>query len=138
MSTGEIVDQFLTRLASRPLTPQLPPGIALRETISLERAVQALEAHLEDLLKGRDYRWAEEALERLHEELARVDDDYGEMLLSADADERPRIEEQYRHRREEIEWQYRPRIEADVVDCGFFHLLADSFRPVKMRAHAAC
>lgn len=129
MGTGEIAERFFPRMEGRPLTPQIPPGIALRETISLERAVRELEAHLERKLKERDYRWAEEALQRLEAEIERVDDYYGELLHSADPDERPGIEQQYRHRRDEIEWQYRPRVEVSIVNCGFFHLPADSLRP---------
>jgi len=127
MSTGEIAGDFLERMAGRALTPQIPPGVALAETITMERAVRQLEAHVERILRERDYSWAEDALKRLEEELARIDGYYGELLESAGDGERPLIEAQHRSRREEIEWQYRPRVEVSAVSCGFFHLLTDTF-----------
>ena len=128
MGTGEIAERFFPRMEGRPLTRKFRPASRCAKR-SLWSGPSASWKDLERKLKERDYRWAEEALQRLEAEIERVDDYYGELLHSADPDERPGIEQQYRHRRDEIEWQYRPRVEVSIVNCGFFHLPADSLRP---------
>jgi hypothetical protein len=51
-----------------------------------------------------------------------MDDYYVELIASLDTDLKPEVEEQYKKRQQEIEWQYHPRIEANVINCGLFHL----------------
>lgn len=130
MSTGEIVSDFQMRLHHKKLSPRIPTHTTLREKITLERAVQGLEAYVEERLKRADYNWARDALERMAEELDRIDAYYGGMLRAAgiEAVQKAEFERQYARRREEIEWQYRPRIEVCPINCGWYHLLADTFR----------
>ena len=130
LRSGEIASGFHDILQTRQLSPRLPAHTSLRETISLTRAVEHLEAYMETLLKREDYAWANEAEHRMQQELDRVDRYYGELLraIGLEPDARADIERQYAGRREEIQWQYQPRVEVSPINCGFFHLLTDTMR----------
>src|SRR5690606_38807322 len=80
MNTGEIVANFDERVKVRGLTSRIPPRTMLRESITLERAVMSLETHIEQQLRQADYEWASQALERMEEEMARIDSYYGSAL----------------------------------------------------------
>lgn len=124
MSTGEIIPSFYEKVQDRHLSPRLPANTHVRQTISLPRAVSDLERHIERMVARYDHRWAEEAHHRLLDELARIDTFYDEMRASAkDDEERAFIVNQHEARRSEVEWQHRPRIQANVINCGLFHLL---------------
>lgn len=129
LATGEIADQFFAKLEGRKLTPRLPPRTMLSESISLERAASLLEQVVFARLGRQDTAWATEARARLAEEQARIDAYYEELLANAgpEPEEREKIVAQHEKRREEIRWQHEPRIEVCPVNCGFFHLLEDSF-----------
>lgn len=123
LSTGQITENFYDRIKRRRLTPQIPPVVHLQPApIRLDTAVQALEDHLETMVKAYDHSWSEEAWKRLKEEWSRIDDYYGELLHTVEPSKKAEVEEQYRSREQEIDWQYRPRIIASVMNCGFFHL----------------
>lgn len=123
LGTGEIAEDFHNRMLSVKLTPTLPTKIHLLPTrFTASRAVPLLETYLEKKVKRYDHSWADEADERLREELSRIESYYEELLQSADEETKPAIEEQYTNRREEIEWQYKPRVLVSVINCGLFHL----------------
>lgn len=130
MNTGEIVPDFHDRMLQRSLSPRIPARTSLRETISLERAVSSLERTMEQHLAKADYRWAEEAVQRMNEEIERIDGFYAGLLGSQGLEEEQKneLESQYARRREEIEWQYRPRVEVKPIHCGWYHLLSDTLR----------
>jgi hypothetical protein len=127
LSTGEIVTKFHERMIGRELTPKLPANTHVRRTISLERAVHDLERYVESTVRQYDHAWAVHARERLNEELARIKNYYEDLLRAADESEKPQFDEQYEHRRREIEWQYEPRVQVSVINCGIFHLASDTF-----------
>ena len=131
MSTGEISADFYRMMQARRLSPRIPAHTTLRESITLVRAVQALEQYIEARLRTADYTWAVEASNRMREELERIDRYYGDMLRAAaiEDEERQIIRSQYDKRKEEIHWQYQPGVEAVPINCGFFHLLTDTLRP---------
>ncbi|WP_240419005.1 YqhG family protein [Paenibacillus periandrae] len=123
LGNGEIRRQFQELLLTRQLTPRLPAHVFLNpDTITLARAVLYLEQHLEQLLRGYDHRWAEEAGSRLQEEIDRINSYYKPLIESTELEHKAEIEQQYTNRRQEIEWQYRPRIMISVINCGLFHL----------------
>jgi hypothetical protein len=126
MSTGEIVSGFHQLVCERVLSPRMPAHSHLRDTISLDRAVLQLEAHLEKLLRKADYQWAKDAQERMNEEMIRIDSYYSDLLRTLEAEQKEEMQAQYLGRQQEIEWQYRPRIEVQVMNCGWFHLLTDT------------
>ncbi|GIP33983.1 YqhG family protein [Paenibacillus sp. J2TS4] len=126
LCTGELMEQFHERMESLKLTPLLPTNIHLLPSrFTIARAVGQMENHLEKKVKRYDHSWAEEASERLLDELARIEGYYEELLQSAEEEKKPEIEEQYRSRQREIEWQYEPRIVISVMNCGLFHLKND-------------
>jgi hypothetical protein len=123
--TGEIVPSFHEQVCERHLAPKLPANAAVRRSIPLHTAAVELEKRIERHVLAGDHRWAEEAHERLVEELARIDGFYEETAAALkDEGERAAALAQRDARRAEAEWQYRPRIEVTVVNCGLFHLLA--------------
>jgi hypothetical protein len=125
LSTGEIREEFHDRLTGLKLTPKLPANIHLiPDKMSIGHAVNVLEKWLEQELKQYDHTWAEEAHDRLLEELARIRNYYENLLRAADDNSRPDIDMQYRNRQAEIEWQYRPRVQTSVINCGLIHLIA--------------
>lgn len=128
--SGEIVDDFFERLNAISLTPRLPANTTvLRPSWTIPRAAAALEDFLEREVRSYNHSWAHEAQERLLDELARVDSFYGELLQSIEPENRPAAEEQYEHRKREIDWQYRPRISAFAINVGVFHLGKDALAP---------
>jgi hypothetical protein len=125
LTTGEIVASFHDRVRERHLAPKLPANASVRRTIPLYDAAVELEKHIERHVLAADHRWAEEAHERLLEELARIDGYYEDVAASLkDEAERAAARAQHEARRSEAEWQHRPRVEASVMSCGLFHLLA--------------
>lgn len=128
LMTGEIVEDFDETLAALALTPRLPPNTLVQRPVwSLKRAAGALEKHLERELRSYNHDWALQARERLDDELARVDAYYGELLPTiGEPEHREAAEAQYEARKKEIEWQYAPRVEANVVSAGVFHLASDT------------
>lgn len=122
LATGEMAERFHDRVQRLRLTPNLPEGVHLRTTqLSTALGAAQLETLLERKLRRYDHRWADEALERLTAELARIEGYFDSQLQSADAEERRAIAEQFENRKREIDWQYRPKIVAQVVNAGLFH-----------------
>lgn len=124
LTTGEIATGFHDRVSARTLSPRLPSNTRLQHNLALPRAAGELERYIETLVLAADHAWAEEAHDRLLNELARIDGFYEELLRQAkDEEERSSIAAQHEARRAELEWQHRPRIEASAINCGLFHLL---------------
>jgi hypothetical protein len=128
LMTGEIVEECNESLFALTLTPRLPPNTLVQRPVwSINRAVVALEAWLEKEIRNYNHDWASEAKARLQDELTRVDAYYEELLPTMeDPEVREAAEAQYAARRREIEWQYAPRITANVVGAGIFHLGNDT------------
>ncbi|MEF3310090.1 YqhG family protein [Paenibacillus sp. GYB004] len=123
LATGELTDHFYEKVAGRKLTPRLPPNVYIaRPVITVARARTIVELHLEKMLKRYDHGWAADANDRLSDEFARVDRYYEDALKGLEEEPRMQAEEQWKRRREEIDWQYRPRIAVSVVSGGLFHL----------------
>jgi hypothetical protein len=129
LATGQIRERFYEDMLSRRLTPRLPGNIRLLpDTLPLEEAVARLEAIVEHKVRSCEHSWADRANEQLQAELDRMDGYYGSLLQSVEPDKRAEVEAQHDNRRREIDWQYRPRIVASAVNCGFFHLQAETRR----------
>ncbi len=123
LNSGEIRENFHQQLLTKSMSPRLPANFqVLPDKIPLQRAVSALEMLLEHKIGRYDHRWAQEAIEQLFEELARVETYYEGLLQTAEPDKRNEVEAQLRNRKEEINWQYRPRIQVTAINCGLFHL----------------
>ncbi|WP_058303580.1 YqhG family protein [Gorillibacterium timonense] len=128
LGTGQVVERFWDIAKKRKLTTRIPAGIHLLPAkFTLNRASTLLEAYLEKKLKAYDYRWAEEARDRLSEELARIDGFYEDSLKGLEEDQLAEGQQQHTLRREEAEWQYAPRIHVSAVNCAILHLV--SFQP---------
>jgi len=126
LGTGQLIEQFWDKIRKRKLTTRIPAGIHLFPAkFTLSRAAAMLEAHLEKKLKTYDHRWADEARDRLTEELARIDGFYEDSLKGLEEEELTRGQEQHALRRDEAKWQYSPRIRVSAVNCAMLHLLED-------------
>lgn len=127
LSTGEIREHFHDLVVGKKLTPRLPSNVhIIPEKMSLSHGAGVLERFLENKLKGYDHQWAEEAHDRLLEELARIRVYYESLIKAAEPEKKNDIEAQYRNRQAEIEWQYQPRVHVSVINCGLFHLMANN------------
>ncbi|MFC5452487.1 YqhG family protein [Paenibacillus aestuarii] len=123
LNNGEIREHFHKHLLTKSLSPKLPANShILPDTISLSKAINALEMTLERKISVYDHSWADEANEQHRSEINRVEAYYNGLLLSAEPDKRDEIETQCRNRLQEIDWQYKPRIVVSVINCGLFHL----------------
>ncbi|UKS23935.1 YqhG family protein [Paenibacillus sp. HWE-109] len=125
LNSGEIREHFHKQLLTKSLSPKLPANIhILPDTISLSKAVNALEMTLERRISTYDHSWADEANEQHRSEIDRVEAYYNGLLLSAEPDKRDEIEARCRNRLQEIDWQHKPRVVVSVINCGLFHLNA--------------
>ncbi|MMZ60777.1 Bacterial protein YqhG [compost metagenome] len=121
--TGRIDDSFASRLQGITLQPRVPENVHIEPTrITLSEAKAILEGMLSNKLAGYDHSWAEEAKERLNDELALIDSYYSDLLKEEDEEKRTISHELYEARRGEIRWQYEPRIVVSAVNYGIFHL----------------
>ncbi|SDO30361.1 protein YqhG of unknown function [Paenibacillus sp. yr247] len=125
LNSGEIREHFHKHVLTKSLSPKLPANShILPDTISLPKAINALEMTLERKISVYDHSWADEANEQHRSEIDRVESYYNGLLLSAEPDKRDEIETQCRNRLQEIDWQHKPRIVVSVINCGLFHLNA--------------
>lgn len=123
LSSGEIREHFHKQLLTKSLSPKLPANIhILPDTISLTKAVNALEMTLERKISAYDHSWADDANQQHRSEINRVEAYYNGLLLTVEPEQRPDVEIQCRNRLQEIDWQYKPRISVSVINCGLFHL----------------
>lgn len=120
---GRIDESFLTRLSGLTLVPRLPENIHIEPTrLSLDQGRAELEAKLSKQIKAYDDDWANQAKERLQEELTLIDAYYQDLLKNPDEEQNQAAREQYEARRGEIRWQYDPRIVVSALASGIFHL----------------
>ncbi|WP_068786234.1 YqhG family protein [Paenibacillus phocaensis] len=121
--TGAIDESFQARLTTKPMVPRLPENVHIEPTqLSLDAGRAALEQRLADRIAGYDDTWAQEARERLNDELALIDAYYKDLVKDPEPERAQEATEQYEARREEIRWQYEPRIVVSALGCGIFHL----------------
>jgi hypothetical protein len=128
LNSGEIREHFHKHMLTKSLSPKLPANShILPDTISLPKAINALEMMLERKISTYDHRWADDANAQHRSEIDRVEGYYNGLLLAAEPDKRDEIEIQCRNRLEEIDWQHKPRIAVSVINGGLFHLNASRF-----------
>ncbi|MDU4694640.1 MULTISPECIES: YqhG family protein [Paenibacillus] len=121
--TGAVDESFQTRIAAKPLVPRLPENVHIEPTqLSLDAARTALEQRLAERIAAYDDTWAQEARERLNDELALIDAYYKDLVKDPEPERAQGASEQYESRRDEIRWQYEPRIVVSALGCGIFHL----------------
>jgi hypothetical protein len=116
--TGEIREEIYPSFTRMNWTSRLPAQRhTLRPHLSVAEAVSELEYHLHDRLERDDRTWAEEAMERLGQELEQLERFFPEE--GAMSEERRQEKKQ---RQQETVWQYHPRIEVETVGAGLFHI----------------
>lgn len=125
--TGHCVENFQKHLEQKKLSPRIPPNVHIAKNgISYFKAMSIGEQIIEKKLKSYNYGWAEEAQNRLKEELERLSRYYNPMQKQADIEGNEEHKEQLKQliekRKEEIRWQYEPRVTVSVINCGLFHL----------------
>lgn len=121
--TGQLVTGFHEKLLEKKLSPRFPVNSHIpRQQLTITRARGIVEQYLEKLLKHTDHTWAEEAHERMADEVAQVDGYYLDFLETCEEDKKEAATAQWESRRQEMEWQYRPRVQVTAINCGIFHL----------------
>lgn len=128
LATGEIIESFHEQVRNLALTPKIPEQARLIKNIPLYQAAVDLEKDVEKKLIACDHGWADEAMERFHDEYRRIESFYNDMLNRAEPSEQDAIRAEMETKIREIEWQFRPRVHVSVINCGIFHLRPDSFR----------
>ncbi|MFD3258095.1 YqhG family protein [Paenibacillus lentus] len=121
--TGQIDTSFTSRLRPLTLVPRVPENVHIEPTrLTLAEGRDALERMIRAEVEAYDHTWAEEANERLQDELLLIDGYYTDLLRDPDEERKKLVQEQYESRRGEIRWQYEPRIVVSAINCGIFHL----------------
>lgn len=123
LRTGQIDTEFHTRVDGKILVPRMPENMHISPTrLSLDQGRQLVEQTINEKVQACDTTWADEARERLNEELALIDAYYKDLLQDPDEERKQAVMEQYESRRGEIRWQYEPRIVVSALGSGIFHL----------------
>ncbi|AOZ94011.1 YqhG family protein [Paenibacillus crassostreae] len=121
--SGIITTDFRQQLAGINLSPRLPENVHINPAeMSLTIAAERLQSNLISMLKELDYEWADQAQDRLKEELSIIDTYYEHMMNDPDEEKNNHIREQYEARRSEMTWQYAPKVKLSAITCGLFHL----------------
>lgn len=108
--TGQILTHFDTVLTQVQLTPKIPDyHFTLRPIYSLSSATQHIEQHLRSFLAEQDQSWADEANQRLDEEIELM-----KSFFDSTSEEDMLLLEK---KREEID-RYRPKIEVSPINVG--------------------
>lgn len=125
--SGEITDDFRHLLVGKNLSPRLPENVHINPAeLSVSKAAEILQSSLTSKLSQLDYQWADQAQERLKDELAIIDAYYENMMNEPEEEKNNHIREQYTRRRSEMTWQYEPKVKISAITCGLFH-----FRPIQ-------
>jgi hypothetical protein len=118
LRTGDIREQFYGELLNRRWTPKLP---AHRHTVShaftIPEAVGELEYFLQGYIEHQDLSWADNAMDRLEQELEQIHSFYPEEWRMSDE-----LHAEKKQRIREAVWQYHPRVEVEVVNAGLFYM----------------
>lgn len=123
MLSGVITDDFRTLLVGKNLSPRLPENVHINPAeLSVSKAAEVLQGSLTSKLSQLDYQWANQAQERLKDELAIIDAYYENMMNEPEEEKNNQIREQYSRRRSEMTWQYEPKVKISAITCGLFHL----------------
>lgn len=121
--SGEITDDFRHLLVGKNLSPRLPENVHINPAeLSVTKAAEILQSNLTSKLSQLDYQWADQAQERLKDELAIIDAYYENMMNEPEEEKNDHIREQYTRRRSEMTWQYEPKVKISAITCGLFHL----------------
>jgi hypothetical protein len=123
MLSGVITEDFRHQLADRNLSPRIPENVHINPAeLSLSVAAERLQSYLISMLRELDYQWADQAQDRLKDELAIIDAYYEHMMNDSDEEKNNHIREQYTARCSEMAWQYEPKVKVSAITCGLFHL----------------
>jgi hypothetical protein len=123
LKSGTIVSDFGRMLGTRQLSPLLAGNMHVQPAkLSVPEASAALESCLNDQLRQQDYEWAEQARERLREELEVIDHYYDDLVKEQEKEKKEAVHEQHQARRKEMAWQYEPKVLVSAINCGVFHL----------------
>ncbi len=132
--TGAVTEHFMEQLKTRSLTPRLPPRLHVVPTaLSLDEAVDMVRNRLIQHIQAQDDRWAQEARERMTEEIERIRQFYESLPRRASGSEgkEPPNEKDhdewtsaYEKHLDEVKWQYEPRVHVELINAGLFYLLS--------------
>jgi hypothetical protein len=136
LCTGEQSEGFYGAIKQIALTPRLPNNThIIRPVMELNEAIHMVEKTIENKLATENYNWADEAKERLQEEIEIIEAYYTgresneENENESEEENKPRDWKIEREQRiQETQWQFNPRIRISTINAGIFYL-ASSFEP---------
>jgi hypothetical protein len=118
LQTGQIKTNFEEQLHQYKWTHKLPEKrYTLSPRMTIQEAVGEIEYFLTEELTEEDHRWAEDAKQRLHDEIEQVNTYFPDETKQTDEQKSAKTA-----RQRECIWQYHPRIEVNLVSAGLFYL----------------
>lgn len=118
---GQIVEQFHDHLLTLDLTPKIPDYcFTISPLIRPRSGLKRIETMIEEKVQNQDHTWAQEAERRWAEDLALLDQFYGE------TDEKP---ESYELEKQALKQQYEPKVQVEIINGGLFYLTKKTFTP---------
>ncbi len=110
--SGHVLNDFLDKINSFTLVTKVPAyRHLLQGNLQMNHGVERAELILKQYLDRVDMTWANDANERLEDELYILKSFYGE--------EKP---DEWEQRHQELVHLYSPRVQVDLINCGLFYL----------------
>ncbi|QQK79750.1 hypothetical protein HUG20_07535 [Salicibibacter cibi] len=118
--SGETIDLFMKRLAPLPLVSAIPDyTFTMAHLIQPMSAVQRIKKYLLNDIRNQKHAWANEATNRMEDDLALLDRFYETSDKEND--------DAYSLEKEAIHQQYQPAIELTFINGGIFYLRKDTY-----------
>jgi hypothetical protein len=112
--TGEIIEDFYSRMLSIKLTPKIPDySFTLSPLIMPKSGLTRLDMYIRQKLEDDDHSWAEQAIERWNQDLQLLEHFY------KDIEDK---NETYFSEKEALQAQYEPNIHISIINGGLFYL----------------
>jgi len=113
---GTILNHFQEKLESLPLTPKIPDYCyTLTPMIKPQSGLRRLEAVIEQVIAQEDFRWAEEARERLQNDLDLLERFYEDLDPET-------YGAAYEKEKQSLIDLYEPKIQTHIINGGLFYL----------------
>jgi hypothetical protein len=122
--TGQTMGRFMRLLDSIPMEPATPAAILGHARIRPEAGLQTAREVIQDHAFSRPGDWAQDARDRLSEELRQIQLYYDSLMRDAPAEEQPLLRAERQRKMDEAASAMTPRIEVEAVQVALVGLAA--------------
>jgi hypothetical protein len=136
LCTGEQSQNFYKKIKQMTLSPRLPNNThIIRPVLLLDEAIHMIEKTIENQFAAENHDWADEAKERLREEIEIINTFYAgrESTKDSESNDEKSTARDWKAEREqrinETRWQFNPRIRISTINAGIFYL-ASAIEPI--------